>query len=64
MTNVNYEAIYNYLKNTTTKIVSASNIAYNINVDRIYGATMNKLVRDGYLSKCPTQGYYVNLVRK
>ena len=57
-TKVDYNKIYDYLKNTIT----ASSIALGIGVERIYGGTMNKLVRDGYLDKCPLNGYYHNNV--
>ena len=57
---VDYGKIYNYLKNTKQRIVSASSIAYGIGVKRIYGPTMTKLVNDGYLEKSATKGLYYN----
>lgn len=54
----NYQKIYDYLKNYTHKVITASQLAYGIEVDRIYGGTMAKLVRDGYLEKCPEKGFY------
>ena len=61
---VDYEKIYEYLSTTTRKTTSASNIAHYIGVDRIYGGTMTKLVRDGALTKCELKGYYINNLRK
>lgn len=59
-TKVDYNKIYDYLKNTKQRTITASNIAHGIGVERIYGGTMSKLVRDGYLDKCPLNGYYHN----
>jgi len=58
MSKVNYEEIYKFLGRRKGKITSASNIAHAIGVDRIYGATMSKLVREGYLEKCQLNGFY------
>lgn len=55
---VDYEKIYYYLSHTTSKIVSASVIAQAIGVERVYGATMAKLVRDGYLDNMGNGLYY------
>lgn len=55
---VDYNKIYEYLKTRSGKVVSASNIAYAIGIDRVYGATMTKLVRDGVIDPMPAQGYY------
>jgi hypothetical protein len=57
---VDYEAIHKHLGQTNRKMVTASSIAYAIGVERIHGATMSKLVRDGWLSKAPTKGFYYN----
>lgn len=59
---VDYDAIYKFLRTTRMKIVGAAVIAWGINVDRIYGATMSKLVRDGALEPMPRKGYYRNLL--
>jgi hypothetical protein len=56
---VDYNKIYDYLSHTKQKLVSASTIASAIGVERIYGATMTKLVRDGYLEN-RGNGYYYN----
>ena len=55
---VDYNKIYEYLKTKSGKVITASNIAYAIGADRIYGATMSKLVRDGALDTMPHNGYY------
>jgi hypothetical protein len=33
-------------------------LAHAIGVDRLYGATMTKLVNEGYLEKCLEKGFY------
>lgn len=55
---VDYEKIYEFLARRKGKMTSASNIAHFIGVERIYGGTMNKLVREGLLEKAATKGYY------
>ena len=59
---VDYDAIYKFLRTTRMKIIDAAIIAWGINVDRIYGATMFKLVRDGALEPMPRKGSYRNLL--
>lgn len=63
---VDYNAIYNYLSNRPKNIkwTTASGIAYGIGVERIYGGTMTKLVRDGWLEKCPCDGMYWNMLNR
>lgn len=63
-TAVDYNKIYDYLKNTKARTVTAYGIAHGIGVERIYGGTMSKLVREGYLDKCPLKGYYHNNVHR
>lgn len=57
-TKIDYDKIYECLNKRSGKIISASGIAHFIGVDRIYGGTMAKLVRDGYLEHMPAKGYY------
>lgn len=57
-TKIDYDKIYECLNKRSGKIISASQIAFSIGVDRIYGGTMAKLVRDGYLEHMPLKGYY------
>ena len=57
-TKIDYEMIYNYLRERSGKVVTPSGIAYAIGIDRLYGATMTKLVNDGYLEKCLKKGFY------
>lgn len=59
---VDYEKIYAFLATKSGKVVSACGIAYGIGVDRIYGGTMAKLVRDGALEPMPEKGFYRSLV--
>ena len=55
---VNYEKIYEFLEERRGHAITASMIAYAIGVETIYGGTMTKLVRDGYLEKSPAKGFY------
>lgn len=55
---VDYEKIYEGLERLKGKTITASGLAHATGVDRIYGGTMAKLVREGCLDKCPLQGYY------
>jgi hypothetical protein len=43
---------------TKHRVVTAYIIASGIGVDRIYGGTMSKLMREGWLEPCPLKGYY------
>ena len=47
-----------YFQKKNEKVVTASNIAYAVGVERVYGGTMAKWVKDGVLEKCPANGYY------
>ena len=58
---VDYQKIYEHLKNDKPRYTSASEIAEFIGVPRIYGGTMRKLVNDGYLMKTMKRGRYINL---
>ena len=55
---VDFNKIYEYLGTYGKKVITPSQLAYGIGVERIYGATMSKLVRDGYLDTCPQKGFY------
>ena len=55
---MDYNKIYNYLETRHGKITSAANIANAIGAERVYGATMSKLVREGMLEPCAEKGYY------
>ena len=57
-TTVDYNKIYEALENYSGRVLTASSLAYKIGVERIYGGTMSKLVRDGYLIKANCKGYY------
>ena len=54
----NYKKIYDYLATMQGKVITAGGIAHFTEHERIYGATMLKLVRDGYLEPCAVKGYY------
>ena len=55
---VDYNKIYEYLGSISGKVATPSQIAYFTNHERLYGATMSKLVRDGYLKPCAEKGFY------
>ena len=57
-TTIDYNKIYEALENYNGCVLTASGLAYKIGVERIYGGTMSKLVRDGYLIKANCKGYY------
>jgi hypothetical protein len=57
-TKVNYDAIYEFLGTFRGRVITPSALAYGIGVERIYGGTMSKLVRDGYLEPCAEKGFY------
>lgn len=57
-TKVDYPKIYDYLRAYKRNTITPSQLAYGIGAERIYGATMTKLVRDGYLDICPEKGFY------
>lgn len=55
---VNYAKIYEVLKAHRSKVITPSQLAYSLGVERIYGATMAKLVREGALEPAAAKGYY------
>ena len=57
-TTLDYDKIYDYLISKYDKIITASGLAYAIGENRIYGGTMAKLVREGYLIQCESKGFY------
>ena len=50
--------ILKYLSTKKGKIVTAAGIAHAIGIERIYGPTMSKLVREGVIEPMPCKGYY------
>ena len=62
---IDYRKIDEYLATRKGKVITASMLAYGIGVERIYGGTMAKLVRDNQITKCEAKGFYrVNGVKK
>lgn len=55
---VDYRKIYDYLDTRKGKLVTASMIAFFTGTERVYGATMSKLVRDGIITPSEEKGYY------
>ena len=53
----NYKKIYEYLSTRAGKVITPSMMSIRVG-ERIYGATMAKLVRDGYIEPCAAKGYY------
>ena len=62
---IDYCKIDKFLATKKGEIITPSMLAYGIGVERIYGGTMAKLVRDNQITKCESTGFYrVNGVKK
>lgn len=63
---IDQKKLNEYFQKKNGKVVTPSGIAYAVGVERVYGGTMTKWVRDGVLEKCPANGYYrvIGLVRQ
>ena len=63
---IDYREIDKFLATKKGEIITPSMLAYGIGVERIYGGTMAKLVRDNQITKCDdVKGFYrVNGVKK
>lgn len=55
---IDRDKLNKYFQEKKGKVTTPSSIAYAVGVERIYGGTMAKWVRDGVLEKCPANGYY------
>lgn len=55
---IDYRKIDEYLATRKGKIITASMLAHGIGVERIYGGTMTKLVKDNQITKLEEKGYY------
>ena len=55
---VDYNKIYEALAAHKYRVITPAGLAHKIGVERIYGATMLKLCRDGYLQQAPAKGIY------
>ena len=55
---VDYKKIYEVLDGKKGQVITASGLAFALGIDRVYGGTMAKLVREGRLSPMPLKGYY------
>ena len=55
---IDYREIDKFLATKKGEIITASMLAHGIGVERIYGGTMAKLVRDNQIMKCAEKGYY------
>ena len=55
---IDYRKIDEYLATRKGKIITASMLAHGIGVERIYGGTMTKLVKDNQITKTKKKGYY------
>ena len=55
---IDRDKLNKYFQEKNGKVVSAYSIACAVGVERIYGGTMTKWVRDGVLEKCAANGYY------
>ena len=54
-----YNKIYDYLNERHGKIITAAGMAHAIGEERIFGATMAKLAREGWIYKAKLEGYWV-----
>ena len=54
-----YNKIYNYLNERHGRIITAAGMAHAIGEERIYGSTMVKLAREGWIYKAKLEGYWV-----
>ena len=62
---IDYCKIDKFLATKKSEFITASMLAHGIGVERIYGSTMAKLVRDNQITKCDIKGFYrVNGVKK
>ena len=55
---IDRDKLNKYFQEKKGKVTTPSSIACAVGVERIYGGTMAKWVRDGVLEKCPAKGYY------
>ena len=55
---IDYCKIDKFLATKKGEIITSSMLAYGIGVERIYGGTMAKLVRDNQITKCEAKGCY------
>lgn len=55
---IDYRKIDEYLATRKGKVITASMLAHGIGVERIYGGTMTKLVKDNQITKLEEKGYY------
>lgn len=56
---IDYSKIYKYLKNKkNSQTVTSSMIAQAIGIKHVYGGTMNKLAKEGWIYKTDTPGYW------
>ena len=55
---IDRDKLNEYFQKKNGHAVTAYSIARAVGVERVYGGTMAKWVRDGVLEKCPANGYY------
>lgn len=55
---IDYCKIDKFLATKKGEVITASMLAHGIGVERIYGGTMAKLVRDNQITKCEAKGFY------
>lgn len=58
---VDYKKIYEVLKAKKGNTITASGLAYAIGVEKISGATMSKLAREGLIEAAFVKGYWTVL---
>ena len=55
---IDYRKIDAHLATVKGKVITASGLAHAIGVERIYGPTMTKLVRDNCITPMAEKGFY------
>lgn len=55
---VDYKKIYEVLKVKKGHAITAYGLAHAIGVEKINGATMSKLAREGWIEAAPLKGYW------
>lgn len=58
---VDYKKIYEVLKAKKGNTITASMLAHAIGVEKISGATMSKLAREGWIEAAFVKGYWMVL---
>ena len=55
---VDYTKIYEVLKEKKGRTITAYGLACAVGAEKIHGATMSKLAREGWIEAAPLKGYW------